>query len=782
MNPSRRKGGPRGIDPGKLIETAIQDGLSEDKSGIDHTPVYKKLAPITEPQYARMMRLWFAYLEKYPASDPRDMVTMKHFAEVVARSTGARLDQKLKRPTVKSIRVKIRSFMSAWERETQQPIPKHVHDSMAPDLVCMVGWKDGEPDIKMGFKRDVAKGMQDTPKKPKHPLYERMTPTPPLFANSIMFLLAIFVSHNAFRDLKRIEDVLQVRPPPKEKYRILDWADGVLNDPIFPEMCRTGPTSKAKNKDAWGHQCSDWAKRANFIGGMGLHAARREELIKVDEDSGYSLGQVMKFAGHRSSKTLVGHYLADMSNVDGAAAFLGLEPRRDVTEDFRSASMAKLLEELKQGGDYTGLREEIAHLSVQIDGASTKEEREELKVQQQGLYYQQRKLRNEEGEKYKRGQKRDYNTQSVADDRGDWRRSYFARVVRHMIPERDRLADTLARAVPLRSSEGFSALQDLISLLTNDSRVAYHSVFQPTNGRCPVKTCSMEIEELPVQDRWGHIYKCSKHDLKQRHGFSNIPNPGAATKRRRSEDKKEGKSSNAVKAKKPRIRANKCFEPRAHAASTQSRRPKDGIDRKFISLLQSDYAKDGGSSAKEDGSNTDALVSSMSGIQETPQLEENFRPALITEPSATALDPFTDAGVLDVSAHADIASSIDRSAQPSSGKPVLISSSSFPEPVNPELESMLLAPPTSCLPTNTASLRNEVEPLLRQEGGPEGYREIWDVEELLAKWCKGRATWYLVKWKGFPHEDNTWEKRKDISPDLVQSFESSYKGNFSGAK
>ncbi len=49
-------------------------------------------------------------------------------------------------------------------------------------------------------------------------------------------------------------------------------------------------------------------------------------------DGGYSLGQVMKFAAHRNSKTLVGHYLDDMSNVDGAAVFLGLEPRRDLTE------------------------------------------------------------------------------------------------------------------------------------------------------------------------------------------------------------------------------------------------------------------------------------------------------------------------------------------------------------------------------------------------------------------------------------------------------------------
>jgi hypothetical protein len=55
-----KKGSPRAIDPDDLIKAAIQDGLSKDKSDIDSKPVYKELAPITKPQYARMMRVWFA--------------------------------------------------------------------------------------------------------------------------------------------------------------------------------------------------------------------------------------------------------------------------------------------------------------------------------------------------------------------------------------------------------------------------------------------------------------------------------------------------------------------------------------------------------------------------------------------------------------------------------------------------------------------------------------------------------------------------------------------------
>ena len=45
-------------------------------------------------------------------------------------------------------------------------------------------------------------------------------------------------------------DVLSVRSLPREKFQIMDWSDDVLDDPVFPEMRPSGPTKKAKNKDA----------------------------------------------------------------------------------------------------------------------------------------------------------------------------------------------------------------------------------------------------------------------------------------------------------------------------------------------------------------------------------------------------------------------------------------------------------------------------------------------------------------------------------------------------
>ncbi|KAF2471355.1 uncharacterized protein BDR25DRAFT_342626 [Lindgomyces ingoldianus] len=47
----------------------------------------------------------------------------------------------------------------------------------------------------------------------------------------------------------------------------------------------------------------------------------------------------------------------------------------------------------------------------------------------------------------------------------------------------------------------------------------------------------------------------------------------------------------------------------------------------------------------------------------------------------------------------------------------------------------------------------------------------WTVEKLIEKRRIGRAVKYLVKWLGYPDSANSWEKKKDIDPDIVAAFE-----------
>ena len=47
----------------------------------------------------------------------------------------------------------------------------------------------------------------------------------------------------------------------------------------------------------------------------------------------------------------------------------------------------------------------------------------------------------------------------------------------------------------------------------------------------------------------------------------------------------------------------------------------------------------------------------------------------------------------------------------------------------------------------------------------------YKVEKLVAKRRMRGKIQYLVKWLGYPDNENTWEAKKDIDPDLVVAFE-----------
>lgn len=193
-----------------------------------------------------------------------------------------------------------------------------------------------------------------------------------------------------------------------------------------------------------------------------------------------------------------------MSNVDGAAAFLGLEARHDLTADFRSASMkrnpdlpfslpANVQEALEIRADYAAISKKIDETVTQARTAETTEARDELRIQTDMLYQERRKLREQELKAYQSSLRRAYNVQDDVLRDCDWRRTYFDDAVRHMVPGRARLAETLPLAVSLRSEQGISALRDLLGLLTSDLTVAYQTSLRPTNGRCRVPACDVDI-------------------------------------------------------------------------------------------------------------------------------------------------------------------------------------------------------------------------------------------------------------------------------------------------
>lgn len=55
--------------------------------------------------------------------------------------------------------------MARYKVSKNWPLKVIDSDTLEKDIVCMVAWKKDEPELKLGFTREFAKGMQDSHKK-----------------------------------------------------------------------------------------------------------------------------------------------------------------------------------------------------------------------------------------------------------------------------------------------------------------------------------------------------------------------------------------------------------------------------------------------------------------------------------------------------------------------------------------------------------------------------------------------------------------------------------------
>ena len=49
-----------------------------------------------------------------------------------------------------------------------------------------------------------------------------------------------------------INNILAMRPPLKRRFRIIEWADGIEDNLVFPKMSKDRLTKKSKNENTWG--------------------------------------------------------------------------------------------------------------------------------------------------------------------------------------------------------------------------------------------------------------------------------------------------------------------------------------------------------------------------------------------------------------------------------------------------------------------------------------------------------------------------------------------------
>ena len=83
-----------------------------------------------------------------------------------------------------------------------------------------------------------------------HILYEFL-PDQPLIVNPMLFMLSIFLAAGAFKKYDTLEQVLAVKLPKDQGYWVLEWADHVLDLPVFLEMLADGMTEKIQLASAF---------------------------------------------------------------------------------------------------------------------------------------------------------------------------------------------------------------------------------------------------------------------------------------------------------------------------------------------------------------------------------------------------------------------------------------------------------------------------------------------------------------------------------------------------
>ena len=138
---------------------------------------------------------------------------------------------------------------------------------------------------------------------------------------------------------------------------------------------------------------------------------------------------------------------------------------------------AEKQQEVENTPEFIGIEEELENLHIST-GPAAKDRRKTLKAQK-------RKLVADALREYQKNQPNKILSKESGNDSIGRHRTIFSRV-RHLMPERDRLASSLFRVAPIRSEEGRKVLRDIIALYQQQTEVAYCPGLEPDKCSCPV--------------------------------------------------------------------------------------------------------------------------------------------------------------------------------------------------------------------------------------------------------------------------------------------------------
>ncbi|KAH7009366.1 uncharacterized protein B0I36DRAFT_257810, partial [Microdochium trichocladiopsis] len=363
------------------------------------------------------------------------------------------------------------------------------------DIQFVVFYNEEEkPELGFKLVRD-AKGMTDIPnERPQHVIYEGDSPGP-LFQNGMLFHLAFLLAKNALEGYETIDKLFAKRPFSGDRISIIPWRKGIEDEPFYPSAFskgveRAGPISR---------RIRELGIRAGYAEPPRTHDFRAGSLLRVSKH--HTEAERRKHAGQKDNGTYDKHYASTLA-ADGQGAYFTGRSRKSVLELFQDLSIRRnpfMLQALPAQSraefeDSEPIKELQAELRAIQRGDANDDTARKRKTE---LYRMRRRLETEACRKLREQQ---ILTPSEANTELCYHRSYFDRI-RYLMPERDRLANTLFQPAQLRDSLGRSALADLIALCTQTREVQFRPGLEP--DKC---NCNKSQEDYDLK----HVHNCYK--------------------------------------------------------------------------------------------------------------------------------------------------------------------------------------------------------------------------------------------------------------------------------
>lgn len=320
-----------------------------------------------------------------------------------------------------------------------------------------------------------------------------------LMFDDASFFLALAFFDQAIFGYQTLNDLRQQRMPEGQNELTLRFREEVLDKYVLRQCTMAGGLSDQKmSQSAFTSILTSTMHNAGYSHNPGIHAIRRGLGKKVDEI--YTEVQRSQHLTQSDPRVFGTNYVADMSSVDGQAAYLGKTPDHTHIDYFQSCEKyrepgmpcelpAEIRNNLKMSPGYLQYEQRLAEVSNAAVERNIRKEFTNFKqaAERAALKQYQHDWTRE---------RRDWKVQTRGEKQpDDTSRVDLVHCMSYLTPERQRITEHLTSTLALTDDSRWNVCEDLYKLCARNSTTIYLPGHDPIEDKCPIRKCSQNLIE-----------------------------------------------------------------------------------------------------------------------------------------------------------------------------------------------------------------------------------------------------------------------------------------------